>query len=141
MEDYELFLDHASSPHNVGVIDEADGVGAGVNPICGDTLRLMLRIDDGRVVDAKFQAQGCAAAVAAASAATELIIGQPLAEVAALSHEGIVEALGSLPPGKIHGPALALDCLRKALEDFHQRRQGRRAGYAREPGQPSRPDT
>lgn len=121
MADYDLLLDHFESPRNVGVIDDAEGAAVEVNPVCGDTMRLTLRIRDGRIEEARHQTVGCTAAVASASVATELITGRPLAEVERLTRDDIAAALGGLPPSKLHGSIMVADALHKALADFRQR--------------------
>jgi len=121
MADYDLLLDHFENPRNVGVIDDADGAAIEVNPICGDTMCLTLRIRDGCVEEARHQTAGCTAALAAASIGTELIIGRPLVEVERLTRDDIAAALGGLPPSKLHGSIMVTDALRKALADFRHR--------------------
>jgi nitrogen fixation NifU-like protein len=120
----DVVMDHLRSPRNTGRLEDANAVGLEVNPVCGDTLRLMLRIEDGRVADVRFQAEGCGAALAASSLTTELIASRPLDEVAGLTRQQISAALGGLPPSKAHASALALGALRKALADYRRRSGG-----------------
>lgn len=118
----ELALDHAASPRNVGSIPDANGVGVDRNPVCGDLLALYLKVSEGRVIEAKHQTQGCTGATAAASILTELLQGRSVEEAAALTHQSVLDALGGLPPSKLHSAALAVAALRKALADY-QRKQ------------------
>lgn len=128
MTDYDLLLEHFENPRNTGVIDDADGVGVDVNPVCGDTMRLTLRIRQGQVQDVRHQTVGCTAAVASASVATELVLGRPVSEVERLTRDDIAAALGGLPPSKLHGPVLVADALHKALADFRRRQED--GGYS-----------
>src|SRR5258708_7319867 len=109
MSEYsEIVLDHASHPRNVGVLDDANARGYQMNPVCGDTLVLMLRIDEDRIAEARFQTEGCTASVAASSLLTEMVTGMPIAEAQQLTHEDISEAIGGLPPSKLHSVALVI---------------------------------
>lgn len=120
-----LLLDHFDNPRNVGVIENPDAVGVESNPVCGDTMRLMLRIDgEERIVEARFQTVGCPAAIATSSAATEMISGRRLQEVEGLARQDFAAAVGGLPPSKMHCSVLAADALRKAIADYRRRKQG-----------------
>jgi nitrogen fixation NifU-like protein len=112
----ERLLDHYENPRNAGDLDDADAVATVENQACGDVVRLALRISGGIVADVRFKASGCAAAIAAASAATELIIGRKLEEAAAVGRDQVAGALGGLPPAKVHCSILAEQAIRKALE-------------------------
>jgi nitrogen fixation NifU-like protein len=114
----EIVLEHAKNPRNVGVIEDADARGAQMNPVCGDTLLLTLRITDGRIADSRIQTQGCAASVATSSILTELIDGLTLDEALELTHEEISDAVGGLPPSKLHSAALVIDALRRAIQGY-----------------------
>ncbi len=116
----DIVLDHAQNPRNRGVLEGANARAYQMNPVCGDTMVLMLRIDDGRVTAAGFQTEGCAASVAASSILTELIAGMTLAEAAALTHEDIEEAVGGLPASKLHSAALVIGALRAAITQYAQ---------------------
>ncbi len=109
-------LDHFENPRNVGEIVGADAVAELENPVCGDVVRLTLRMAGGRIAEARFKAKGCVASVACASALTETIVGKSLAEVRAMGREGISSALGGLPQASEHAAQLAIDVLRAALE-------------------------
>lgn len=117
----ELVMQHFRNPRNVGVLEDADGVGFETNPVCGDTLRLMLRIESDRIAEARFQAEGCVAAIATSSFATEMIEGRPLAEVESLTRQDIEREIGGLPASKLHCSVLAAGALRKAIADYRRR--------------------
>ena len=114
----ETVLDHYRNPRNVGVLKEAQAVGRAENSACGDVLHLYLRIEGDRVVDSRFQTFGCAAAIAAGSRLTEMVIGATLDQLHAIRRLDVVEALGGLPPMKVHCSVLAEDAVLAALEDF-----------------------
>ncbi len=117
----DLVRDHFENPRNAGELADADAVGYQTNPVCGDTMRLTLRINGGRVVEARFQTSGCPAAIAASSVCTEMIRGQTLAEAEALTKEDYAAALGGLPAGKMHCSVLAADTVRAAAADYLRR--------------------
>jgi nitrogen fixation protein NifU and related proteins len=119
-----IVLDHFTNPRNAGVLDDPDAVGVQSNPVCGDTMKLMLRIVDDVIADARWQTVGCPAAIATSSIATEMIIGKRLLEVDSLTKEAIVEAAGGLPPSKLHCSVLAQDALRRALNAYRTRVTG-----------------
>jgi nitrogen fixation NifU-like protein len=108
-------LDHFANPRNVGDIADADAAAELENPVCGDVVRLTLRMDEGRVVEARFKAKGCVVSVACASAMTEGIIGKTPAEALSVKREDICIALGGLPVASEHAAQLAVDVLRAAL--------------------------
>lgn len=114
-------LDHYRNPRNVGVLEGADAVGKAENSACGDILHLYLKIHGARVTDCRFKTFGCAAAIAAGSRLTELVKGATVEEVRRLRRQDVVDALGGLPPMKIHCSVLAEDVIRAALADFDRR--------------------
>ena len=116
-------MDHFMHPRNMGEIEDASGVGEVGNPACGDVMRLYLKIEDGKIIDAKFKTFGCGAAIASSSMTTELIKGKSIDEALKLSNEAVSEALGGLPPAKQHCSVLAEEALRAALEDY-KKKQG-----------------
>lgn len=120
----ERIMDHFRNPRNVGVIEDADGIGMHFNPVCGDTTRLSLRIRDGAIEEARFQTKGCPTAIATSSIATELLAGMALSEAGALTREVVTEAAGGLPLSKMHCSVLVVDALRAALEDYRARSGG-----------------
>jgi nitrogen fixation NifU-like protein len=114
----EIVMDHFERPRNNGALEEADAIGYMTNPVCGDTLLLMLRIEGGRIVEARWQSEGCAASIAASSLLSELARGMSLDEARAFTREALVEALGGLPASKLHASVLAADALHRALDDY-----------------------
>ena len=120
----ELALGHAQSPRNVGVLQDADGLGADLNPVCGDLLTLTIRVADGRVTDAKQHIKGCVGATAAGSILTELLVGSSLEEAEQITHQSVLDALGGLPASKLHSAALAAGALKKALADYRSKATG-----------------
>ena len=114
-------MDHFQNPRNVGEIDEADGVGEVGNPVCGDIMKLYIKVRDDRIVDAKFKTFGCGAAIATSSMVTELVRGRTLEEAEQISRDTVAEALDGLPPIKMHCSNLAADALHKAIEDYKNR--------------------
>ncbi len=120
----ELAMDHFEHPRNKGIIELPDGVGLDRNPVCGDLLTLTLRVQDGRIVDAKQDVKGCSGAQAASSVLTELVIGHTVEEAQTFTHQNILDALGGLPSSKLHSAALAAAALRKALAYYRQKQTG-----------------
>jgi nitrogen fixation NifU-like protein len=114
----DLVMDHFSNPRNVGEIEDADGVGQIGNPVCGDVMRISIDVEDDRIVDVKFKTFGCGAAVATSSMVTEMVKGKMLAEAAEISNKAVADALGGLPPNKMHCSNLAADALHLAIEDY-----------------------
>jgi nitrogen fixation NifU-like protein len=118
-------MDHFMNPRNVGEIEGASGVGTVGNAKCGDIMRIYLDIDENQVVrDAKFKTFGCGAAIATSSMATELIIGKTVQEALAVSNKAVMEALGGLPPVKVHCSVLAEEALHAAIKDYRDRMNG-----------------
>ena len=122
MEGYsETVLDHFERPRNNGALEDANAVGYMTNPVCGDTLLLMLRVERDRIEDARWQSDGCVASIAASSLLSELVRGKSIEEASALTREAVVEALGGLPASKLHASVLAADALQHALADYGRR--------------------
>lgn len=117
----EKVMDHFTNPRNVGDIPNADGVGEVGNPVCGDIMRIAIKVKDDRIEDIKFKTFGCGAAIATSSMVTELVKGKTLDEALAISNRTVAEALGGLPPVKMHCSNLAADALHKAIDDYRQR--------------------
>ncbi|MBF4510380.1 MAG: Fe-S cluster assembly scaffold protein NifU [Aeromicrobium sp.] len=111
-------MDHFGNPRNVGVIADADGVGEVGNPVCGDVMKITIKVDDDRIGDIKFQTLGCGAAIATSSIVTEMAKGMTLAEAVAITKSQVAEELGGLPPAKMHCSVLATDGLKKAVDDY-----------------------
>ena len=114
-------MDHFRNPRNVGVIEDADGIGEVGNAKCGDIMKMYLKIKDDIVEDVKFETFGCGSAIASSSMATEMIKGKPLSEVRNLTNKAVTEALDGLPAHKIHCSVLAEEAIHSALEDYERR--------------------
>jgi len=121
-------MDHFMNPRNMGEIPDANAVGDVGNPACGDMMRLYLKIEDGRITDAKFKTFGCGAAIATSSMLTELIKGISLEEAKRISNQAVAEALDGLPPVKIHCSVMAEEALAAALKDYDIRKNGNGSG-------------
>ena len=117
----ETVMDHFRNPRNVGVIDDADGVGEVGNAKCGDIMTMYLKIDGDTISDVKFETFGCGSAIASSSMATELIKGQPLDEVRKLTNQAVTEALDGLPAHKLHCSVLAEEAIKAALKDYYDK--------------------
>ncbi len=111
-------MDHFMNPRNVGEMPDADGIGTEGNPVCGDVMKLYIKVDGDRIVDAKFQTFGCGAAIAVSSMITEMVKGKTLDEALKISKETVADALDGLPPQKMHCSNLGADALKKAIEDY-----------------------
>jgi nitrogen fixation protein NifU and related proteins len=122
MEQYsEKVMDHFMNPRNVGEITDASGVGSVGNPICGDIMKMYIKIKDGVIVDAKFKTFGCGAAISTSSMVTEMVKGKTIEEALKISNQAVAEALGGLPPIKMHCSVLAEEALRSALADYYKK--------------------
>ena len=117
----ETVMDHFRYPRNVGVIEDADGVGEVGNVQCGDIMKIYLKINEGIISDVKFETFGCGSAIASSSMATEMIKGKPVAEAMALTNRAVAEALDGLPAHKLHCSVLAEEAIKKALQDYYER--------------------
>lgn len=117
----ETVMDHFRNPRNVGVIEDADGVGEVGNAVCGDIMKIYLKIKDGIVSDVKFETFGCGSAIASSSMATELIKNKPLSEALKLTNQAVTEALDGLPAHKLHCSVLAEEAIRAAVKDYYDR--------------------
>ncbi len=114
-------LDHFQSPRNVGEIADADAIGEAGNPISGNNIKLYLKIDDERITEARFRTFGCAASIAASSKLTEILIGKTLEHAQQIQKDTVAEALGGLPPTKMHCSGMAADGVHAAIEDYRER--------------------
>ena len=119
----EKVMDHFQHPRNVGIIENADGIGEVGNAKCGDIMKIYLKIEDDIIKDVKFETFGCGSAIASSSMATELIKGKTVDEALKLTNKAVVEALEGLPPVKVHCSVLAEQAVKAALSDYY-RRQG-----------------
>jgi nitrogen fixation NifU-like protein len=123
MEPYsDKVMDHFRNPRNVGVIEDADGVGKEGNPMCGDIMEIFIKVSDDTIVDAKFRTFGCGAAIATSSMMTEMIKGKTVDEALSISNRAVADALDGLPAKKMHCSVLAADALKKAVADYREHR-------------------
>ena len=119
MEPYsQKVMEHFKNPHNVGEIPDASGIGKVGNPICGDIMNLYIKVKDNTIIDAKFKTFGCGAAIATSSMVTDLVKGKTVDDALNISNRAVAEALGGLPPIKMHCSMLAEQALRSAIEDY-----------------------
>ena len=114
-------MEHFLNPHNVGEMPDADGVGNVGNPVCGDIMRLYIKVKEDRIVDARFKTFGCGAAIATSSMVTDLVKGKTLQEALQISNKAVAEALDGLPKIKMHCSVLAEEALKAAIEDYRKR--------------------
>lgn len=121
MEYSELVIEHFQNPHNVGTIEDADGVGKMGSPVCGDLMEIYIKVNNNHIADIKFRTFGCGAAIASGSMASEMIKGKTLTEAEALTDEDVAKALGGLPEKKMHCSNLAASTLHKAIEDYRNK--------------------
>ena len=116
-------MDHFLQPRNLGVIEDADGIGEVGNAKCGDIMKMYLKIDDDIITDVKFETFGCASAIASSSMATELIKGQRVEDAMQLTNQAVAEALDGLPAYKMHCSVLAEEAIQAALEDYKKKKE------------------
>ncbi len=117
----EKVMDHFRNPRNVGVIEDANGIGEVGNAKCGDIMKMYRKIEDDIIQDVKFETFGCGSAIASSSMATELIKGKPVAEAKELTNRAVAEALDGLPDYKMHCSVLAEEAIQAALKDYQDR--------------------
>jgi len=120
----EKVMDHFANPRNVGEMPDADGVGTVGNPICGDIMKMYIKVEDDVITDARFQTFGCGAAIATSSIATEMIKGKKIQEALRLTNQAVADALDGLPPIKMHCSLLAEQAVRSAIDDYLKRTKG-----------------
>ena len=118
----DLVIDHFEHPRNAGEIENPDGEASTSNPVCGDRMRVTIRIDGDRISEVRWQTRGCPPAIATSSFASEMVRGWKLSEVDALTRERIAEAIGGLPRDKVHCSVLAADALKAAVANYRSRR-------------------
>lgn len=117
----EKVMDHFRNPRNVGIIEDANGVGEVGNAVCGDIMKIYLKINSDEVIeDVKFETFGCGSAIASSSMATQMIKGKPVSEALKLTNQAVTEALDGLPPHKIHCSVLAEEAIKKAVNDYYE---------------------
>ena len=117
----EKVMDHFMHPRNVGVIENADGVGEVGNAKCGDIMKIFIKVENNVIVDVKFKTYGCGAAIATSSRATEMVMGKTIEEALAITNKEVAESLGGLPPVKLHCSVLAEEALHAAIADYKAR--------------------
>jgi len=122
MQYTQKVLDHFKKPHNQGVIKNANAVGQAGNPVCGDVMKIYLKIKNDKISDIKFETLGCAAAIAVSSSLTDLVKGKTLDEALAMTKDKIVDNLGGLPPVKIHCSMLGLEALHEAIKKYKMKK-------------------
>ena len=120
----ERVMDHFMNPRNVGEVENPDGVGTEGNPTCGDVMKITIKVEGGKIVDAKFRTFGCGAAIAVSSMVTEMVKGMALDDAMKLSKDAVAKELGGLPPQKMHCSNLGADALKKAIEDYKSKHEG-----------------
>ena len=121
MEYTEQVMDHFMNPRNMGEMEDASGVGTVGNAKCGDIMRIYIKVENDVITDVKFKTFGCGAAIATSSKATELVKGMTLEEAEKLTNKMVMEALGGLPPVKVHCSVLAEEALHAAIQDYRER--------------------
>ena len=121
MEYSQKVMEHFANPHNVGEIEDANGIGEIGNAKCGDIMKMYIKVENDIIVDVKFKTYGCASAIATSSIATDMIKGQPLSEALKLTNKAVVEALDGLPTVKIHCSVLAEQAIKAAIADYYTR--------------------
>lgn len=117
----EQVMEHFSNPRNVGKMDDANGVGEVGNAKCGDIMKIYLKIEDDKIQDVKFNTFGCGAAIATSSMATEMIKGKSVDDALKLTNKAVMDALGGLPPAKVHCSVLAEEAVKAAVADYYKR--------------------
>ena len=127
-------MEHFQNPRNVGDMENPDGTGHVGNPVCGDIMELYIKVDNDVITDAKFKTFGCGAAIATSSMVTEMVIGKSITEALSISNRAVAEALGGLPPVKMHCSVLAEDALKSAIDDYLVKSGRKEETEAGEPG-------
>ncbi len=117
----EKVLEHYQNPRNVGKLEDADGMGVVGNPVCGDMMMITIKVRDDRIEDIRFKTFGCGAAIATTSIVTELVKGQTLEEALQITNHDVAEALGGLPPIKMHCSLLAEEAIKAAIDDYQEK--------------------
>jgi nitrogen fixation NifU-like protein len=118
-------MDHFSHPRNVGELPGANGIGMVGNPVCGDVMKMYIKVNDGIIEDVRFQTFGCGAAIATSSISTEMIKGKSISEALTLTNKAVAEALDGLPPMKMHCSLLAEEAVRSAIDDYLKKTTGK----------------
>lgn len=118
----EKVVEHFNNPRNVGEMESPSGIGRVGNPTCGDIMELYIQVEEDLITDAKFKTFGCGAAIATSSMITEMVKGKTLSEALAITNKNVAEALGGLPPVKMHCSNLAADALKKAIQNYQEKK-------------------
>lgn len=121
----EKIMEHFQNPRNVGVIEDADGVGKVGNPVCGDMMSFSIKVKDNRIEDVKFQTFGCGAAIAVSSMVSEMAMGKTLEDALKITNKSVAEELGGLPKNKLHCSNLGADALHKAIENYKEKQKAK----------------
>lgn len=121
MDYSEKVLEHFQSPHNYGKMENPDGTGKVGNPQCGDIMYLYIKVKNNKITDIKFETMGCAAAIATSSIVTDLAKGKTLEEAEKIDSKKVVESLGGLPVIKVHCSLLAVEALKKAIDEYREK--------------------
>ena len=125
----EKVMDHFRNPRNVGIIEDANGIGEVGNTMCGDIMKIYLKVNDDEIIeDVKFETFGCGSAIASSSMATEMIKGKPVSEALELTNKAVAEALDGLPAHKMHCSVLAEEAIQAALEDYQNKKLAAKQG-------------
>jgi nitrogen fixation NifU-like protein len=119
----EKVMDHFTNPRNVGEIPDADGVGEVGNPVCGDVMKIFIKVADDHLKDIKFKTFGCGAAIATSSIVTEMAKGKTIEEALTITNKSVAEMLDGLPPQKMHCSNLAADALHAAIKDYREKQK------------------
>jgi len=119
----EKVMEHFQNPRNVGVLEDADGVGQVGNPVCGDMMSFYIKVKDNRIEDIKFQTFGCGAAIAVSSMVSEMALGKTLEDALKITNQSVAEELGGLPKNKLHCSNLGADALHKAIDNYKEKQQ------------------
>jgi nitrogen fixation protein NifU and related proteins len=117
----EKVMEHFRNPHNVGEMENPDGIGHVGNPVCGDIMELYIKVKDGIITDAKFKTFGCGAAIATSSMVTDMVRGKSIPDALEISNKAVAEALGGLPPVKMHCSVLAEQALKSAIDNYYKK--------------------
>ena len=117
-------MDHFQNPRNMEELENPDGVGTAGNPVCGDLMKIQIKVNEGKIEDIKFQTFGCGAAIATSSMTTELAKGKTLEEALKITRKDVAESLDGLPPVKMHCSNLAADALHAAIRDYQSKKEG-----------------
>ncbi len=121
----EKVMEHFQNPRNVGVIEDADGVGQVGNPVCGDMMSFYIKVKDNRIEDVKFQTFGCGAAIAVSSMVSEMAMGKTIEDALKITNKSVAEELGGLPKNKLHCSNLGADALHKAIENYKEKKKAK----------------